>query len=423
MMSPVMAMPAFMATQVDILSSDRVALRVIKDLKLLDNPQLRQQWMDTTKGQGSIEQWLVDTFQRQLDVKPSRESNVITINYRAQDPRFAAGMANAFAQAYIATTLELRSDPVQNFRKLFDGQAREARDALERAQAKVSAFQQAKGIIATDERFDVENARLNELSSQLTQMQAISADSSNRQVQAQGTQSDRLQEVLGNALVTGMKSDLARAEARLQELYSKYGDSHPQVIEAKANINELRTRLESEIGRVTGGVTVTNTINKGRETQIQRELAAQRTRVLQMKAVRDEGLVLQREVESAQRSYDAMMARLSQTALESQNTQSFANVLSVAQAPTTASSPKVTMNIGLSVALGLLLALMSALTFELVDRRVRQPEDLVALLGLPVIGMLPKPGAKKYKPGRPVMALSAQNLIALPSSDSGRSVR
>ena len=54
-----------MATQVDIMTSDRVALRVIRDLKLLDSPQLRQQWQEEAKGQGTIEQWLIDLLQAQ----------------------------------------------------------------------------------------------------------------------------------------------------------------------------------------------------------------------------------------------------------------------------------------------------------------------------------------------------------------------
>jgi chain length determinant protein EpsF len=224
MMNPSAAMPSFMATQVDIMTSDRVALRVIRDLKLLDNPQLRAQWLDEAEGKGVIEQWLVDLLQKKLDVKPSRESNVISIAYKSPDPRFAAGLANAFAQAYIATTLELRVDPAQQFKKFFDVQTKGARDTVERAQAKVSAFQRAKGIIASDERLDVETMRLNELSSQLTQLQAVSAESTSRQGQAQGAQSDRLQEVLNSPLIGGMKAELARNEARLQELNAKFGD-------------------------------------------------------------------------------------------------------------------------------------------------------------------------------------------------------
>ncbi len=411
---PSMAMPGFMATQVDIITSDRVALRVIRDLKLLDNPQLREQWLDETQGKGTIEQWLVDLLQKKLDVKPSRESNVIQVGYQSPDGRFAAGLANAFAQAYIATTLELRVDPAKQFSSFFNTQSKDAREALERAQTRVSSFQRDKGIIASDERLDVENARLNELSSQLVQMQAISSESGSRQVQAQGASGDRMQEVLNNPLIAGMKADLTRNEARLQELNSKFGENHPQVLEAKANIAETRSRIDAETRRVTGGVAVSNTINKQREAQVKRELVAQRTKVLRMKAVRDEGQVLVREVENAQRTYDGMMARLNQTALEAQSTQSYANVLTTAQPPANHSSPKLVLNTALAVFVGGLLAVGVALMLELTDRRVRAPDDIVANLGLPVLGTLPKPGSKSFSAGKRV-TLMQQRVIGLPA--------
>lgn len=399
MINPTAALPSFMATQVDIMTSDRVTLRVIRDLKLLDNPTVRQRWQDEAEGKGVIEQWLVDLLQKKLDVKPSRESNVISISYKSPDPRFAADLANAFAQAYIATTLELRVDPAQQFKKFFDVQTKDARDAVERAQAKASAFQREKSIIASDERYDVESMRLNELSSQYTQLQAVSAESASRQGQAQGGQGDRLHEVLGSALIGAMKADLTRNEARLQELNAKYGDSHPQVIEAKANIAEQRSKLDAETKRITSGVGVSNNINKSREGQVRASLEAQRAKVLQMKAVRDEGLVLQREAENAQRVYDNLVARLSQSSLEAQSTQSYANVLSTAQPAAEPSSPKMLLNTALAVFLGILLAIGVALLLELTDRRVRSAEDAMAALGLPVLGTLPKPSAKRFSAG------------------------
>lgn len=418
--SPAMALPSFMATQVDILTSDRVTLRVIRDLKLLENPGIREQWQSEAKGEGTFEQYLIELLQKGLDVKPSRESNVIAISYKSPSPQFAAALANAFAQAYIATTLELRADPAKQFNSFFQAQTKEARDSLERAQQRVSAFQQAKGIIATDERLDVENARLNELSSQLTQLQAISAESASRQNQAQGAQADRLQEVLNNPLISGMKADLNRNEAKLQELNQRLGDNHPQVLEARANIAELRSRIDSEIKRVTSGVGVSNTINKAREGQVRAALETQRTKVLQMKAVRDEGLVLQREVENAQRVFDNLVARLNQTALEAQNNQSYANVLTVAQPPAEHSSPKLVLNTALAIFLGLLLAVGVALLMELTDRRIRTPEDAVAALGLPVLGALPTPNAKRYNPLRPAaLGLGLQQRsLSLPAPGS-----
>ncbi len=385
-----MASPAMMATQVDVLQSDRVAQRVVRNLRLTENPNVRAQWMEDAKGKGSIEQWLGEVFQKSMDVKPSRESSVIAVSYKAPDPAFAAALANAFVQAYLETTLELRVDPAKQYSSFFDTRSKNARETLEHAQSKLSAYQNDKGIIATDERLDVETARLNELSSQLVGLQALSSESGSRQVQARGASADKLQEVLNNPLVAGLKADLSRAEARLQEMGSRLGDAHPQVLESKANIASLRSKVEAETQRVTGGVSVTNTINKQRESEVRASLEAQRSKVLKLKAVRDEAAVLIRDVESAQRAYETIVARFNQSSLESQNNQSNANVLTPASPPLEPSSPKTMLNLALSIFVGTLLAVGTALLRELMDWRVRSPQDVADAMGIAVIGVLPK---------------------------------
>lgn len=400
------ATPIFMATQVDVINSERVALRVVRNLRLAENPDVRAQWLESTQGEGTIEQWLIGLFQQQKEVVPSRESSVVAISYKAADPRFAAAVANAFASAYIQTALELRVNPAREYSTFFDTRAKEARDALEQAQARVSAYQKAKGIIATDERLDIESQRLNELNSQLVALQAIAAESTSRERQAQGAQADRIQEVLSNPLLNQLKADITRNEARLQELSTRIGDNHPQVIELKATLGELRNRLEAETRRVTGSVGVASTINRQREAQVRNELEAQRAKVLRMKAVRDEGMVLVRDVENAQRAYDTVLQRFNQASLEGQATQSNAHVLTEAVPPVKPSSPNLLLNTALSVFLGALLALGTVLLLELMDRRVRSVDDVVDALGLPVLGVMPKPGAKlRLAAARPTLSL------------------
>jgi chain length determinant protein EpsF len=396
---------------VDIITSERVAQRVVRNLRLNESPQVRQQWLDETGGEGTIEQWLSGLFQRQLDVKPSRESSVINISYRAPDPRFAAALANAFMQAYIQTALELRVDPARNYSTFFDTRAKEARETLEKAQSRLSAFQKANGIVATDERLDVENARLNELSSQLVMLQALASESASRQAQANSAQGDRLSEVLNNPIVGQLKADINRGEARLQELNTRFGDNHPQVLETKANLAELRSRLDAETRKVTSGVGVTNTINRQREAEVRASLEAQRTKVLRMKAVRDEGMVIVREVESAQLAYQQLQQRMNQTNLESQTTQSNVNVLTQAEPPLDPSFPKIPLNVALAVFLGLLLATGTALLLEMMDRRVRNVDDVLVSLDLPVIGIMPKPGDKGMM-GRKRVSMLQQRLLA-----------
>ncbi|MCY7315907.1 MAG: chain length determinant protein EpsF [Rubrivivax sp.] len=388
------APPALMATQVDIIRSDRVAERVVRNLRLSENPQVRQQWLDGTKGEGSIETWLAGLFQRSMEVEPSRESSVITVAYKSADPRFAAALANAFVQAYVDTSLELRVNPARQYAGFFETRSKEARDALEKAQTRVSSYQAANGIIATDERLDVETARLNELSSQLTAVQALGAETSSRQTQAQGSNAERLSEVLNNPIVGALKADINRGEAQLRQLNTRLGDAHPQVQEARANLAELRQRLGAETARVTGGVTLANTINRQREGQMRADLDLQRAKVLRMKSVRDEGMVMMRDVENAQRNYDAVLARFTQTNLESQTTQSNVNQLTQAVAPLQPSSPRVMLNTILSLVVGTLLAIATVLLLELRNRRVRSMGDAVTALDLPLIGVLPGPGSK-----------------------------
>ena len=378
----------YMATQVDIIQSDRVALRVVRNAKLTESSTVREAWQRATKGQGAIETWLVDTFKRSLDVRPSRESNVVVVAFRAADPNFAAAMANQFVQAYIDTALELRVEPARQYNAFFETRLKEARAALEKAQAALSQFQKEKGIVATDERFDVENARLGELSSQLVALQGLAGESTSRNAQAQGAGADKLQEVFNNPVVAGLRAELARVEAKLQELKSRLGERHPQVIEMQANLTELRARMETEVKRTTGGLAVANTINRQREAQVRADLAAQRSKVLQMKQVRDDGMLLVRDAENAQRAYDAVFARLNQTSLESQATQSNVNLLNAAVPPLVHSTPRLAQNFMLSFFIGLMLALSTVMVQELLDRHVRVPEDLSLALGVPVIGEL-----------------------------------
>ena len=405
-----MPSPAVMATQVDIIGSERVALRVARSLRLTENPQIRQQWQDETGGEGTVEQWLTTLFAKSLDIQPSRESSVIRVAYQAPDPRFAAGMANAFVQAYIDTALELRVNPARQYTGFFDTQVKELRDALEAAQTKLSTFQKANGIIATDERLDVENARLNELSSQLVALQALAAESRSRQAQAGGDRADRTQEVLNNPVVNQIKTQIAGVEADLKQLNSRFGDRHPQVIESKARLAELQSNLQTEIQRVAGGASVTATINNQREAQVRAALDAQRDKVLRMKAVRDEGQLLLRDVENAQRTFEAVQSRLAQTTLESQTTQSNVNVLTQASPPLEPSSPNIVLNTALAIFLGGLLAVGTALLLELMDRRVRGLDDILTSLELPVIGVLPKPGSRRA--GKALQSSLQQRLMS-----------
>lgn len=413
-----MMTPAYMATQVDLMSSERVARRAIQSLKLNESAQTRDQWIEATGGQGDFEAWLSDALLQSLDIKPSRESNVITISYTSPDPNFSAALANAFMQAYIDTSLELRVDPARQYSGFFEKRAKELRDEVEAAQARLSAYQRSKGLIATDERLDVENARLAELSSQLVMLQALAAESGGRQAQA-GTRPEQMQEVMNNPLVASLSADLAREETRLKELTSRLGEKHPQVVEARARLDELHSRLDTAMKRASGSVSVNNSVNQSRVAQVRSELAAQRAKVLQLKSLRDEAAVLQRDVENAQRAYDSMTQRATQSGVESQNTQTNISVIKRASPPAEASSPNLRRNILVALFVGVLLAVGAALGIEIVDRRLRTSSDVLTELKQPLLVVLPvAQSALGGKEPLRVRLMKARVLTGLPRPDA-----
>ena len=128
------ATAAYMVTQVDIIKSDRVALRVVSRLRLTEDPELRDAWQEQVQGRGDFASWIAEILQNRLDVKPSRESNVVTVAFESENPKFSATVANAFVQAYLDTNLELRTDPARQYSSFFDERGRQiARIAREGA--------------------------------------------------------------------------------------------------------------------------------------------------------------------------------------------------------------------------------------------------------------------------------------------------
>jgi polysaccharide biosynthesis transport protein len=378
----------YMATQMELIASERVGRAVIRALDLGKDSMLREAWREAGDGKGDFDAWLSDAMQKRLSVNPAPVSNVLTVAYTADDGAKAATVANAYVKAYIDTSLELRMDRLRQYSSFFDARSKELRADLERAQEKLSAYQQQNGLLVGDEKVNVEATRLAELGAQLLAAQTANADVSSRVTQAAG-QTDQLQEVWQNPAVAALSAEVAREEVRLGEMTSRLGGSHPQRIEQEVRLSELRTRLGAEKGRAARNVSFGNSATKVRVTQISAALESQRSKVLRMQSQREQSVALQRELDSAQRAFDAMQQRVQQASIETQNTYTNVSVLKHATVPMAPSSPNLLKNIGGSMVLGALLGLGLVLGREHLDRRLRTVDDVselkqVMLVSLPV---------------------------------------
>lgn len=374
-------MTSLMATQYDIIRSDVVARKVLEKTGMLNLPVMRQSWESQTEGAGSYVGWASNYIKRNLMVKPSRDSNVVEITYEGEDPRFAAALANAFASSYIEVALDLRVAPARQYNRFFDESLGKAKSKVDESRAKLSTYLRENDLISSDERFDTELNKLNDLSQQLVMLRSLSADSSNRAAQSSAGRSDRLQDVMSHPSVTAIKSSIVAEEARLGQLTSTYGENHPQVIQSKAVIGELKQKLAAEIRRAGETVSVTSTVNKAREAEVTAAYDAQRKRVLKLKEARDTAAVLAKEVQSAELSYDSIAARLNQASLEGQASMANVQLLSSAEVPSVASKPNAFLNITVGAVLSLILGFVVAFFIEVAHRKLRTEEDIEELFG------------------------------------------
>jgi len=141
--------------------------------------------------------------------------------------------------------------------------------------------------------------------------------------------------------------------------------------------------------KVASSVNASNEVNVRREAEILAALKAQKQRVLELRAQHDQIAVLQRDVESAQRAYELVSQRLSQTKIESQAQTTNIAVLTEATPPHKPSNPRPVLYTAIGAALGLLLGLAFAIRGEIRAPRLRSEDDVVAFLGLPVLETLP----------------------------------
>ena len=123
-----------------------------------------------------------------------------------------------------------------------------------------------------------------------------------------------------------------------------------------------------------------------------------------MKQQHDQVSDLQNDVAMAQKNLDAVSVRLAQSSLESQAQQTNVEMLAPATIPGDASSPKLTLNLIFGLFVGGICGIGAALLRELSDRRVRESDELVALLGVPLLGRIPE---VKTAPGRALLPYAA----------------
>jgi chain length determinant protein EpsF len=383
----------YLVTQVDLIRSGTVAHRVVRELKLTQDPAVREAWESETGGAGRLEDWIADKLVEDLLVT-SGASSVLLIRYSARDPKTAATVANAFAKAYLETSLDMRTHPNREAAAWFEGQLKSLRAEVTQAQRRLATVQKERGMIgAPDERIDVEYSRFADLSAQLATAKAATLEAETRYKQAREAAASaltagELPEVLNNPYIITVKTSLQAAESRLDDLSQVLGKNHPQYQRAAVEVQALKERLNVETKKVVASLGNIAAQARKREQEVAAGLADQQNRLIKLKDARVELAVLNRDLDNAQRAYDLAQRRYMETKLESQASKTNLALLTPAIEPLKPAVPKPWLVAALALVVGTLLGLGTVYLLEMLDRKVRSRSDLEQRLAVPSLGGL-----------------------------------
>jgi chain length determinant protein EpsF len=398
---------SYVNTQADVITSPRVAAMVAKKVRLDQIPYLQRDWQKKTGGQGDIDQWIGNLLLERkwvqaaapANASTTRQTNVIEISVKWPDPKISADLANGFAEAAIDTNIDLKVEQAKQYSTWFTERSTALRAELLKRQKALSDFQQASGIVATDDKLDVENARLAELSTQLVAVESQRQDAQSRQRQSGDIQN--MPEVLASPTIASLKEQLTLSEAKRSEVAGRLGKNHPDYQAAESEVNGLKARINAETEKIVASLGSTAQVSVRREADLRAALEAQKKRVLDLKHDHDRAQDLENDVAATQRDLDAISQRLAQTNLESQTQQTNVVLLTRASVPVEPSSPKLLILIGGGFFLGLVAACGLILILEMLDKRLRVEEDLARMLGVPVLGRVGgSESGRKQSPGK-----------------------
>ncbi|WP_409422860.1 Wzz/FepE/Etk N-terminal domain-containing protein [Pseudaeromonas sp. ZJS20] len=383
----------YLGTQASMLASHNSARKVVQTLKLTQFPAIQASYQASNPGPGdNIVDWLATILLSNLTVEAGKGSSTLTLSYKATDPQFAAAVLNAFVDAYKSVVVDSRVEMAKQNEAFFQTQLEELKQTMAQKQQQLADYQREHGLIeAPDERLDLENQKLNFLASEVAQAQGELTTAKSKLTElSHGAAPD----VMANPVIQQMTLQLAQQEKLLSEAAQREGPNHPnykqaaaQVVATRAQLNKLKkeysTMMRSQVETTQSRVDSLNT-----------QLDQQKKTVLDMKGQLAQLDIMRRGVENAQRNFDLLMQRWSESMLQANASMTNVTVLQRAIPPTTPVSPVLKFNLLIGTVLALFCAAALNYGLEWLDRRVRCIDDVERDLGVPVLIAL---GAERQK--------------------------
>ncbi len=400
-------------SQVEIIKSERVLLRAVKQLNLANEPEFQKSPGLLTKLRNLIatlisadevarpepveDELLVDWLRGDLDVRRVGFTNVIEIRFTSTDPEKAARIANAVADAYLADILEAKHEMGRRAGLWLEDRLKQLSQQTSDSDKAVQEFKSEHNIVNTS-RGLINEQQISEVSSQIILARTQVAEAKARWERVEeilkGDPSDAtVTESLRNDIIVRLRQqflDVARREA---ELSARYGFNHMVAVQLRNEKRQLLDSIKDELRRIAQSYKSDYEIAKLRETTLKSSLDTliAETRTTNQAQVKLRGL--ESAVQTSREVQENFLKKFMEIAQQESFPATEARVISQAKTPRYKSSPRTTRITAGSAMLGLFLGLIFALGLEATDSTFRTPAQVKASLGCKALGILPDIGS------------------------------
>jgi len=201
--------------------------------------------------------------------------------------------------------------------------------------------------------------------------------------------------VADNPLIGHLKAQAAELEVQKSKLLKTYKPQHPEIQKVDAQIEQIRQRFGDEIQTMIRALQTEAKVARAKEETLLGNVNQLRREGQELNEKEIQYSVLQRETDSNQQLYEAVLKRLKETGVTGGVEANNVRVIEEAVVPRVPIRPRRANNLLTSVVAGLLVGFGVAFAVEYLDTTLKTPEQVETLTGHPVIGVIPMFSVKR----------------------------
>ena len=349
-----------------------------------------------------------------LSVEPVRDSRLVRINYDSTVPGFSVRVANAVAEGFIAAGLERKFGATSYAKTYLEDQLKLTKVKLEESERKLVEFAQKENLVNTGETGQ-------SLATQnLTQLNAALATAQDQRIRAQArwrqaSSGAMPADMIGNSNIRLLQQQKAQLQGTYQLKLQTFKPDYPEMLQMKGQLDELDRQIAQETRGVRASVKAEYDAAATQESMLMGQISTLRSQALDVDGRSIQYNILKREADTNRQLYDGLLQRYKEVGVAGDVRANNVSIIDRAQNAWRV-KPNLLTNLMLGLMLGGLMGILAAFLREFLDDTLKSPLDVEQKLRLPVLGVIPKLGAKE---NLRVVAANPQSAF----SEAYRSVR